>query len=59
MGRKINILIEKLYFQHFTYFKLLRRIQGNPINSCDFLKSLISVRGGHCDYSPWGAEKHG
>ena len=44
-GQKMNILNEKLYFQYFTYFKLPRRIQGNPVNSCDFLTLLISVMG--------------
>jgi hypothetical protein len=30
---------------------LLGQIQGNLI-SATFLKLIISVRGGHCDYSP-------
>jgi hypothetical protein len=32
--------------------KLLSQSQGNSINNCDFLKFIISVEGGHCDYSP-------
>jgi hypothetical protein len=34
-----------------TFFKLLRQITGNSINNCAFLKSVIFVRDGHCDYS--------
>jgi hypothetical protein len=33
-----------------TFFKLLSQI--NAINNCDFLKVMISVTGGHCDYLP-------
>jgi hypothetical protein len=32
-------------------------IQENSINYCDFLKFIISVRGGHCDYSLREPEK--
>jgi hypothetical protein len=32
---------------------MLRKITGTSTNNCDFLKFLISVRGGHCDYLPW------
>jgi hypothetical protein len=49
---KMDILNEKVDFQHSANFKLLSRIQGNPINIYDFfLKFIISVRGGHFDYS--------
>ena len=31
-----------------TSFKFCRQIKGNLIHNCDFLKFVISVRGGHC-----------
>jgi hypothetical protein len=37
----------------FSAFKVLRKITGNSINNCGFFKFVISIRGGHCDYSPW------
>jgi hypothetical protein len=54
LGVKMNILNEKKsYFMDSTNFKLHSRIYGNLINNCEFSKFVISVRGGHCDYSPW------
>jgi hypothetical protein len=32
--------------------KLLNQMQGNPLDVI-FLKCIISVRGGHCDYLTW------
>jgi hypothetical protein len=40
-----------------TNWKLLSRILGNSINNCDFLKFIISVRGGRCDYWPGSPKK--
>jgi hypothetical protein len=34
-----------------TNFKLLGQIKVNTINNLDFLKSMISVTGGHFAYS--------
>jgi hypothetical protein len=33
-------------------FKLLTQIKAKSIKNFDFLKFIICVRGGHCDYSP-------
>jgi hypothetical protein len=44
-------LNKKSYFLGSKYFKL-SYIKGNSINYGDlFLKSVISVRNGHCDHS--------
>jgi len=37
---------KKLNFLNPTNFKLLSQIQGNLFSNCDFLKFIISVRGG-------------
>jgi hypothetical protein len=35
---------------------ILSQIKGNSVNNCDFLKFIISVRGGHFDFSPGSPE---
>jgi hypothetical protein len=51
-GQNEYFRLKKLMFcaQQFLNYGA---IKGNSINYCDFLfKFTISVRGGHCDYSP-------
>jgi hypothetical protein len=43
---------QSVYFLRSLSFKLLSQTKGNPVNNCYFLKLIISVRGGHCDFSP-------
>ena len=38
------------FFHSLTSFKLLKQMEGHPTNNCNFLKFVISFRGGHCDY---------
>ena len=45
---RINILNEKFWFPRINNFKLMSQLKANSINVCDFLKIMISVRGGHC-----------
>ena len=45
MRRKINILEEKIVFSDTQMLNLLGQIRGNERN---FLKFIISVRGGYC-----------
>jgi hypothetical protein len=42
---------KKLWFPSLNNFNLLSEIQGDSIN-LSFQKFIISVEGGHCDYSP-------
>jgi hypothetical protein len=37
-------------FQRFINFKLLSQIKVNSPDGCDFLKFIVSVRSGRCDY---------
>jgi hypothetical protein len=39
-------------FLRAATFKLLIPIKGYSIKDCSFLKVIISVGGGHCDYLP-------
>jgi hypothetical protein len=48
----MNTLCEKFNLQHSTNLKYVRRMLGNPINNCDFLKFIIFVRGGQSYYVP-------
>jgi hypothetical protein len=45
---RIDILTEKFWFSGIKNFKLMSSQKANSINGCDFLKIIISVRGGHC-----------
>jgi hypothetical protein len=45
---RINILNEKFCFSGIKNFKLMSQLKANSMNGCDFLKIVISVRGGHC-----------
>ena len=50
---KMNILNEqKICFLRSTNFKLLRQIKGNSVNNCETFNFVISVRSGHCYFSP-------
>jgi len=42
------ILNETFSFSGIKNFKLMSQLKANSINGCDFLKIMISVRGGHC-----------
>ena len=44
--------INKNDFVRSTNFKLLSHVKGNSIQNRNFLKLMISLRGGYCDYSP-------
>jgi len=46
-----NYREEKTYFMGSTNFKLLGQIKVKSRNNPDFWKSMISVTGGHFDYS--------
>jgi hypothetical protein len=50
-GGKINYLNEN-WFSVLDKFKLLKQIERKSINYWYFLKLVIYVRGGHCDYTP-------
>lgn len=41
-----------LLFNVKRFLKMTNKITGNSISRCDFFKFIISVRGGHCGYSP-------
>jgi hypothetical protein len=45
--------MRKSDFLHSKFFKILTIITGTSTNNCNFLKFIISVRGGHWDYLPW------
>jgi hypothetical protein len=45
---RINILNEQFWFSGIKNFKLMSQLKSSSINGCDFLKTMISVRGGHC-----------
>jgi hypothetical protein len=47
----VNILNTKI-FPPSTAFKLVCQISRNSVYSCDFLRFIISVKGGHCGYLP-------
>ena len=51
MYGKMNISNKKNYFQHSINFEL-SLIYGNSINNYDFVKFIISAKGGHCTCSP-------
>jgi len=44
--------MNKFNFLHSKNVKFVSLIKGNSISDYDFLKFIISIRGGHCDYSP-------
>ena len=49
LGDTMNSLNKQIDFWHSKNFKLLSRIYGNAIISCDFFREpVLSVRGGHC-----------
>jgi len=35
-----------------TNFKLLKQIKDNLANDFETIKFIISIKGGHCNYSP-------
>jgi hypothetical protein len=52
VGGKVNVLNEKKFdFLCIRNFKLLGQMKGSV--NCYFLKFIIPVRCGRCDYSPW------
>jgi hypothetical protein len=44
--------MNKFNFLHSTNVKFVSPIKGNSVKDYDFLKFIISIRGGHCNYSP-------
>ena len=48
----MNIINEKYYFIRSTNFMLLSQKEIQQLIT-SFLKFIIAVMGGHCDYSPW------
>jgi hypothetical protein len=48
---------KKKDFLRLANFKLLSQIEGKSVNNFYFLKFVIYVRGGHCDYSPRAQKK--
>jgi hypothetical protein len=39
------------------FFLFLNQLKINSIIEYDFFRFVVSVRGGHCDYAPWGQKK--
>jgi hypothetical protein len=54
-GQKTEYCQQEKYVLCSTVPKPVRQITGNSVN--DFLKFIISVRGGRCDYPPGAPEK--
>jgi hypothetical protein len=45
---RINILNETFWVPWIKNVKLMSQLKRNSINVCGVIKTMISVRGGHC-----------
>jgi hypothetical protein len=50
--------MKQFAFPHSTNFKLLRQIEENSVNNCNFLKFIFFfLTGCHCNHLPWAPKK--
>jgi hypothetical protein len=52
----MDMKAELIFCAQLFFVEILRKMRGNPIKKCDFVKFMIFVCGDHCGY--WNRAQH-